>query len=351
MKTTTLPIALLDPSPRRMELIFRPDRFEELQSLVQLKPGPGDPHYQKPTPVEIDAILPEATYVIGQTDMPQSRLKSAPHLKAIINVEGNFLPNIDYDYCFARNIHVLATSPVFAHPVAEIGLGLALSLARQIPQADQAFRQGQELYGLTGSHSAVLLRDLPIGIVGFGDLGRALLELLKPFAPSHRPVAVYDPWLPDRIIRDAGAVPVGLDKLLSSCRAIFVVAAVTDANAGFLGAKELDRIPRDSLFVLLSRAGVVDFDALTKKALDGSLRVATDVWPEEPFDKAHPIRTAETAVLSAHRAGAVPSSLLEMGDRIVEDIRLINAGLPPISCKRGQAETVGRMRSRPVKKT
>ncbi len=51
-----------------------------------------------------------------------------------------------YDLVFARGIHVVTTGAVFAQPVAEIGLGFALSLLRQIPQADAAFRAGREAW-------------------------------------------------------------------------------------------------------------------------------------------------------------------------------------------------------------
>lgn len=342
------PIALLDPDPRSMELMFTEETRSKLDELVEVRPGSHAVTYQHPTQDEVDAILPQATYVIGQTDLPRERLKRAPKLKAIINVEGNFLPNVDYEYCFANHIHVLSVSPVFATAVAELGIGLALSLARGIPQGDHAFKTGTETYGLKSNRSAFLLSEIPLGIIGFGDLGKALLRLLSPF---RREILVFDPWLPPRSIREAGGTPVGLEKLLTTCRGIFVVAAVTSDNHGFLDRPTLDLIQKDSLFVLLSRAGVVDFEALTDKVLDGSLRVATDVWPEEPFPKDHRIRSAGSAVLSAHRAGALHSCFSEMGERVVEDIGLMNAGLIPVSCKRGEYETVTKMRSKPVTRT
>jgi len=347
--SSTRPLAILDPAPREMALMFRPDRMEELQRLVRLAPGPGEGEYENPSAETIDSLLPEATYVIGQTDLPRERLERAPNLRAVINVESNFLPNIDYEYCFANHIHVIATSPVFARAVAELGLGMALTLARGIAAADQRFRAGTETYGLEGNEDALLLGDLPIGIIGFGDLGKALLRLLAPFGRGQG-IRVHDPWQTDRAIAGAGAVPGSLHDVLSSCRAIFVVAGVTSKNEGFLDRAALDQIQRDSLFVLLSRAAVVDFEALTDKSLAGELRVATDVWPDEPFDPAHRIRTAGNTVLSAHRAGALYSCFFEMGERVIEDIRLMNKDLPPASCKRAEFETVTRMRSAPVTK-
>lgn len=342
------PIVLLDPAPRSTELMFRPTVREKLERLVDIRPTPGTPTFEAPTDAEIEVILPEARYLIGQTDLPRERLERATHLKAIFNVEGNFLPNIDYEYCFARNIRVLNVSPVFAHAVAELGLGMALSLARRIPQAHLAFADGTEVYGLESNRDALLLRDLPIGIIGFGDLGRALLTILRPFGDTIR---VHDPWLPPRSIGEAGALPAGLEEVLTSCRAIFVVASVTSDNRGFLGRDALLRIRDDSIFVLLSRAGVVDFEALTDEALSGRLRVATDVWPEEPLAADHKMRGAPGTVLSAHRAGALTRCFYEMGERVVEDIELMNRDLAPVSCKPAQYETVSRMRSRPVSKS
>ncbi|MFP4153284.1 MAG: hypothetical protein ACLFSV_10605 [Alkalispirochaeta sp.] len=73
-------------------------------------------------------------------------------------------------------------SPVFAQAVAELGLGLALSLAREIPRADQAFRNGAEQYGLDGNRNAVLLSDLPLGIIAFAAQNR---RCSRRTAPAH----------------------------------------------------------------------------------------------------------------------------------------------------------------------
>ena len=66
------------------------------------------------------------------TDLPRERLVRAQKLRAIFNVEGNFLPNIDYDYCFSHGIRVLIASPAFAVSVAEMALAFALDLARGV---------------------------------------------------------------------------------------------------------------------------------------------------------------------------------------------------------------------------
>src|SRR5436853_361413 len=75
------------------------------------------------------------------------RLRRAPRLRVIANVEGNFLPNVDYDECERRGIAMLSIGPVFAQPVAEMALGLALAACREIAESDAAIRRGDERYG------------------------------------------------------------------------------------------------------------------------------------------------------------------------------------------------------------
>ena len=65
-----LPIALVDPQPRSLDMIFLPHELEELRGMVQLLPREA----RKPSPAEIGEILQQATFVIGQTDMPKERL-------------------------------------------------------------------------------------------------------------------------------------------------------------------------------------------------------------------------------------------------------------------------------------
>jgi phosphoglycerate dehydrogenase-like enzyme len=90
----------------------------------------------------------------------------------------------------------VTTGAVFAEPVAEIGLGFALDLARSFGAANRLFEAGEEQWGSTGNQSARLLSGSDIGFIGFGDLGRALNRLLGGFRAK---VRAFDPWLPASI--------------------------------------------------------------------------------------------------------------------------------------------------------
>jgi phosphoglycerate dehydrogenase-like enzyme len=115
---------------------------------------------------------------------------------------------------------------------------MAIDLARGIGAADRAMRAGADTYGLESNADAFLLAGSPVGIVGFGDLGRALRRLLVPFGC---PVRGYDPWLPELLVRREGAEPAALEQVLDQ-RVIVVFASATAESEGFLGRAELERI-------------------------------------------------------------------------------------------------------------
>ena len=80
----------------------------------------------------------------------------------------------------------------------------------------------------------------------------------------------------------------------------------------------------------------------------GHIRAASDVFPEEPLPADHPVRKLEGFILSAHRAGALDVAFKRMGKMVLDDMGLMVRGLPPVTCRRAERETVLRMRSKPV---
>ena len=334
-------IVLVDPLPRTLDLIMTPDVRRRLERLGEVIISEDR---QMPDE-QVEALLPDTVLIFGQTDMPRARLDRAPKLKAIINVESNFMPNIDYQACVERGIWVITPASAFASPVAEAALGMALDLARGITVADRAFRAGTEQYGLAGNEGVFRFAGAPVGIVGFGDLGKQLRDLIRPFKNV---VRVFDPWLPGEIIARLDCIPSNLDETLSESRVVFVFASVTSENEGFIGQREFALMQPGSAFLLMSRAAVVDFPAMLEAATSGHIRVATDVFPEEPVAPDDPVRAIPGLLLSAHRTGGTRDAFYEIGSMAVADAELIMKGLPPQLCRRADPATASRLRSKPV---
>ncbi|MDJ0786282.1 MAG: NAD(P)-dependent oxidoreductase [Myxococcota bacterium] len=333
------PLALVAPYPRALWMVMTDDTRARLESKLELVI-----HEHEPMPdALLEAHLPEASFLVGKIPLPAERLARARKLQAVINVEGNWRPDIDYAECERRRIPVLSAAPAMAPAVAEMALGMAIDLARGITPADRAFRSGEERFGILGNLESFLLRGKPMGLIGFGNLGRELLPLLRPFGGRIR---VHDPWLPDGLLAEAGVEPAPLDTVLAESKLLFILAGATSENEGFLGAAELDRIREDAAVVFVSRAEVVDFDAFVERARAGRFRAAIDVFPEEPVPKDHPIRDAEEILLSAHRAGGLRESYQRIAEMLADDVELILEGLPPQRLQRAQARTASVARSK-----
>ena len=334
-------IILVDPLPRTLDLIMEPEvraRLEKLGEVVVSE--------DRPMPDEqVEALLADTVLIFGQTAMPKERLDRAPRLKAIINVESNFLPNIDYQACVERGIWVITPASAFAAPVAEAALGMALDLARGITGADRDFRAGVEQYGLAGNENTFRFAGAPVGIIGFGDLGKQLRELIRPFK---NPVRVFDPWLPNEIVERLDCRPATLDEVLSESRVVFVFASVTSENEGFIAAREFALMQPGAAFLLMSRAAVADFPAMLAAVRSGHIRAATDVFPEEPVPADDPVRAIPGLLLSAHRTGGTRDAFYQLGAMAVADAELIMKGLPPQLCRRADPATASRLRSKPV---
>ncbi len=340
MKTD--PIILLDPHPRRVDLIFDAETKRRLESLGRVIWHDGMPA----SPEHIERYLPDVVALIGQTPLDRARLDRAPRLKAIFNVESNFLPNVDYAECERRAIPVLSTGPVFSRPVAEMALGMALSLARRMHEADAAIRAGCEtLYGEGDSQDSILLHGRTMAVVGCGNVGRALLDILRPFS---RNILVCDPWIDPAHLRDMGVIPSTLEECFQKSAVVFLMAAVTTENAGKIGRAYFERMASGGIVVLASRAGIVNFDELLDAAASGRIRAGIDVWPDEPIPSGHRARTTPNTILQAHRAGNIPEIWPLMGQIVVDDLEDILRGLPPHRCQRAKPETVAKLRSKPV---
>ena len=332
------PLLLFDPSFRPTDVVFAPEDLDRLRAVARLAWARDEPAPEE----EVERVRDEVEIIVTGS-WRHGDVASFPKLRAIMEVGGGFPSpqSLDYEACFSRGIRVLSCAPAFGPAVAEMALGLALASCRQIGWTDRAFRNGSEHW----SHTDFATRigdpfthyDKPVGFIGFGGLARALAPLLEPFGC---PIGVYDPWLTDTYLRANGVTPLDIDTLMSTSRFIYVLAVPSAQNRAFLDRQKLELIRPDAVFLLMSRAHVVDFDALTELLAAGKFRAGIDVYPEEPLPADHPIRKVDYAVLSSHRAGANAEALHSVGRLVADDVEAIAAGLVPFAMQEAQPEFI-----------
>ncbi|WP_435204712.1 NAD(P)-dependent oxidoreductase [Tateyamaria sp. 1078] len=336
------PRLILDQHFRQLEELFSPSAYAALDALCDIHGGVNWPMPR----ADVVARLPEAQFVIAaEPALEQSDLDQAPDLRAIIEVSGRFHTGIDYDLCFERGIEVLSCAPGFRRSVAEMALGLMIAGGRGIVEEHERFRAGSERWLNDNTETDFSLYGQTIGFVGFGSIGQECLRLLRPFAPRIR---AFDPWLQSAGASFDGVTLCGLQEVLTTCRCIVVAATPTEDNYQLVSRDLIDLIPRGTLVVVISRAHLVDFDALVAAAEDGRIRLASDVFPQEPVPKRATMRQAENVIWSPHRAAAVDGGRHPIGDMILHDVQAILDGRAERHLQAASPDTVHKITRGPL---
>jgi len=167
MSTKDRPVILLDPYPRPVDVIFDPATKARLGAL-----GEVIWHDGPPAPAEhIDLHLPRTTILIGQSALPRERLDRAPHLKAVFNVESNFLPNIDYAECNRRGSRAVH-GPRLREARRRDGARTRAFVRAPDPRGRCADSVWQGiLYGERDNYDSILLHGRPVALSAAGTSG------------------------------------------------------------------------------------------------------------------------------------------------------------------------------------
>jgi phosphoglycerate dehydrogenase-like enzyme len=330
---------IVAPDFRSMAEIFDTPTSDRLHDLVDVLWGRDGPM----PPAEFAAAMSDATAVVfGTWHYGRDAIAVAgPSLRYVLEVAGGHNhPDLNYPACFERGISVGGCAHAFGPAVAEMALALSLAAARLVTEGDADFHSGRERWLHDGTVGAVSLYAKTVGFVGAGGLSRSLQELLEPFRVR---LVAYDPWLDERVLRQRGIEAVDLPTLFAESDLVYVLAVPSPDNHGLVSRELMSLLRPNSILAVVSRAHLVDFEAMTDLVLEGRFRVAVDVFPSEPFDANHRIRNARGAVLSAHRAGAIPEALREIGRMVVDDLEALLAGRQPTRMQYATPEMVRRL--------
>jgi len=277
------------------------------------------------------AALAGADGLVTTWDSPrfgEDLARRAPRLRQIAHcggeVKGRFARPL-----FRRFVITNAPGPMAPY-VAELAVAFALHAVRRIDAYREALRRpSNRVYSDLHLHGAgeETLQGRTVGLVGFGRIGRAVAERLRPFGPR---LLVHDPFVPAAAPRRQGAQSVRLEPLLRASHVLILAAALTDATRGLLDARRLALLPDGATVVNVARGGLVDLDALTREVRRGRLRCALDVTdPAEPLPPRHPLRRLRGAVLTPHVGAAAGAVRRAMADLVLDDLERVFRGARP----------------------
>ena len=227
----------------------------------------------------------------------------------------------------ARGLPVSVSRSGFSPAVAEMALGLILSLLRRTSDLHAQMRVGTESwvqdYPTEIDPCERELTGRTVGIVGFGQVGRRLGELLGPFRCDLR---IVDPFVPQSVLEAHGAKRVPLDEMLTHSDVVVLCAASNASTSHLLGSREIEMLRPDAVLVNVARAALIDTDALADRLRRGDLSAALDVFDREPLDPASPLRALPNAYLTPHRAGGLIASTQRILAWLVDDLEAFLAG-------------------------
>jgi D-3-phosphoglycerate dehydrogenase len=231
------------------------------------------------TPEQIKEKISNFDIVVvrSRTKITKEMIDRATQCKIIARV-GVGLDNIDVEAAKAKNIRVINAVEGAMNAVAELVLGLMLSMAREIPRADREIRNGKwlkkELMGIE-------LSGKYLGIVGLGNIGKRLAKLARGLNMN---IIGFDVMpIADDFARDVGLIKADIDTLLSSADFISFHVPLTDATHHLVNTTRISTMKKTAYIINTSRGEIIDEDALYDALKEGKIAgAALDVFEKEP---------------------------------------------------------------------
>ncbi|MER6988178.1 2-hydroxyacid dehydrogenase [Saccharopolyspora hirsuta] len=274
------------------------------------------------------AELATATIVLAPLEKERridaALLDAMPNCRLVQAVAVGF-DGVDHVAAAERGIPVANLPGFNADAVADWTVGAMLQLLRRYAQGHRKVEQGG--WGPEGLRGRDL-SALTVGILGFGNIGRAVARRLDGFGAT---VVVHDPVPsePDRDYLELGEVVARSDVLS-------LHLPLNDATRNLLDDDLLATLPEGACVVNAGRGGVIDESALVRALDAGRLSgAALDVFAEEPLPSDSPLRGRDDVLLTPHTAGVTWEAYHNLRNRLFEKLAAVLAGRPPADVVNG----------------
>jgi D-3-phosphoglycerate dehydrogenase len=267
------------------------------------------------------ALVVEADFVFEET------FDAAPDLR-FVGICRNALNHVALDAASAHGVAVSHSPGRNTNAVAEMTLGLMLSLLRRIPQANSLVRGAGWRDPSFGS-KYLLGREIAgstIGVVGAGQIGR---EVVRTCVALGAAVLVHDPRVTDGDVRGFGAEPASLDQITGAAGVITLHVPDAADTRHLVDAPFLAKMRADAYLINTSGGSVVDPRALVEALEAGSIAgAALDVFEGQPLPQSSPLLTAPNLLLTPHIGGATGETIERHSGMIASEIERMLDGQP-----------------------
>ncbi|CAJ1387855.1 unnamed protein product [Effrenium voratum] len=255
------------------------------------------------------------------TPVTEEVLNKHPKCK-LVAVSFTGFNHVDLEACKKRGISVVNVPAYSTDSVAELSVGLALAVYREIPAGERTLRDG----GWVHSAGGMEIRDKVVGIVGLGDIGLRTAELFKAFGPkeilgwSRRPKPAFDSL----------GKQVPIEELFEKADIVSLHVALNAETQGIINRSLMERLRPESVLINVARGGVCDQPALADLLSKKRFRAGLDVFATEPIPADDPILKvpADQAVMIPHVAYKTVEALRRRMEITATNIKLFADGQP-----------------------
>lgn len=257
------------------------------------------------TPETLIPLVAKADAIITQFAPLKADVIAAMERARVIVRYGIGVDNVDLEAARAKRIPVCNVPDYCIDEVADQTLAFILATTRQLVPNCLRVRDGK--WGLaTPLDQMRALRDLTVGVVGFGRIGREVVARLRPFKCR---ILVQDPVVAIEDIQRAGAEAANLDTIFTSSDIVTLHCPSLPQTRGMINRESLNRMKPGVILINVARGDLVESAALTAALQQGHVAAAAlDVFAPEPIPADHPILRMENVIVASHIAStSVPA--------------------------------------------
>ena len=251
--------------------------------------------------------------ICGDDQFTRKVMSQARRLK-IISKWGTGIDTIDSVAAAEFGIRIYNTPGAFTDAVADTTLGYILSFARQIPWMDKDIRQGS-----WKKLSAISLAECTLGVIGVGNIGKAVVRRAKGFGMTVLGTDTTDVSKP--FVEETGITLLPLNVLLETSAFVTLHCDLNPTSFHLIGRKELAIMQSSAYLINTSRGSVVDENALVQALQSRVIAgAALDVFEVEPLPAASPLRLMENCLFAPHNANSSDAARKRVHESTIENL-------------------------------
>ena len=272
---------------------------EEKLSASQLIPLIGD----------IDGVI------CGDDEFTEEVLNHAPRLK-VLSKWGTGIDSIDLEACRKRNIRVCNSPNAFSEPVADTALGYMLTFARSLHVMQSDMKSGRWI-----KKPGRALNECTVGVVGVGNIGKAVVQRLAGFGSR---ILGNDPIAPPADFLDRFRVEMmDKDRLFQESDFVTLHCDLNPTSHHIINENSLNRFKPGCCLINTGRGRLIDEAALVRALEDGRLAgAALDVFEQEPLPAGSRLRDFPSVFLAPHNSNSSPKAWESVHKRTLENLIL-----------------------------